>query len=131
MSLQNMRKDVFVILSKKGCIGRGTFPYHTWHKEEKENIMRAVGVKCEYGEPVFKGEDRGIYKTVGDREHADIIKLYLNDDLGMSKIAEKLGRSSASVHSHIKRHNRAVRRSGFCAPCRRVKASFESDLAER
>ncbi len=49
----------------------------------------------------------------------------------MHRIAEKLDRSTASVQSHIKQHNRAVDRSGFCPLCRRVKGELEDQLAKR
>ncbi len=48
----------------------------------------------EYGEPVEKGEYRGTHMTVGDKEHAEIIRLYVEEGLGMNKIAEQIGRSS-------------------------------------
>jgi hypothetical protein len=36
--------------------GVGDFKELSWHKKERENIMKAVGIKCEYGEPVETGE---------------------------------------------------------------------------
>lgn len=93
--------------------------------------MRAVGVKPEYGEPVEKGEYRGTFKTVGDKEHAEIIRLYVDEALSLNKIAEKLKRSSRTPHKHVKQHNRAVESSGFCPSCRRVKSKYESVQAIR
>ena len=50
-----------------------------WHKQERENILKACGVKVEYGEPVDMGKYRGTHSTVGDPEHAEIIRLYVEE----------------------------------------------------
>jgi len=117
-------------LSRGGAVGVGEFNEVPWHKQEKENILKAVGVKCDYGEPVEKGEYRGIYKTVGNEEHAEIVSLYV-EGYSMNKIAYECGRSTKTVHDHISVHNRAVERSGFCPDCRRVKSRYDSMLAVR
>jgi len=80
---------------------------------------------------VEKGEYRGNYKTVGDPEHAEIIRLYMDEGLSMNKIAEKLGRSSRVPYSHIHLHNSKVEGAGFCPNCRRVKSGFEKVLARK
>lgn len=129
--VRNMPLGKFLVLTKKGCIGFGEFPEVPWHKRERENILKAVGVKCEYGEPVETGEYRGTFKTIGDHEHADIIHVYAEEGIGMQKIGKELGRSSASIKGQIDKHNHAVERSGFCPACRRVRSSLESDKAER
>lgn len=69
-----------------------------------------MGVKPEYGEPVEAGEYRGTFKTTGDKEHAEIVRLYVEEEMSMGKIALKLARSSGTVHRQIKKHNRAVER---------------------
>lgn len=127
--IRNMPPQFFFILTRKGSIGTGEFNEIPWHKKERENIMRSVGVTVEYGEPVEKGEYRGKFKTVGDVEHAEIIRLYIEEDLGVDKIGKKLGRSSRTPYEHIKQHNKAVERSGFCPSCRRVKSKYESQPA--
>ncbi len=38
---------------------------------------------------------------VGDKEHAEIIRLYVEEGLGMNKIAEQIGRSSRITPSNI------------------------------
>jgi hypothetical protein len=105
------------------------FPYPEWHKKEKENILSNVGIKVEYGEPLHKGEYKGTFKTVGDKEHSEMIRLYIEEELGINKIAEILGRSSRTPLVQIQRHNKAVERSGFCPACRRVKGVYESQNA--
>jgi hypothetical protein len=37
----------FIILSKGGAVGIGEFKEIPWHKQERENILKAVDVKVE------------------------------------------------------------------------------------
>ncbi len=130
-TIRNMKPQYFFMITRKGALGLGEFPFHKWHKQEKENILRSVGVKVEYGEPIETGEYRGTFKTVGDKEHAEIIRLYVEESLSIDRIAERLGRSSRTPHEHVKQHNKAVERSGFCPSCRRAKSPFETEVAAR
>ncbi len=82
----------------------------------------------EYGEPVFEGEYRGSFRTVGDKEHVEIVRLYVGEGLGFNKIAEKLGRSSRTPLTQIQKHNKAVERSGFCPARRRFRGEYESRI---
>jgi len=129
--IRNMPPQNFIILSRRGSIGLGEFAEIPWHKQERENILRSVGVKVEYGEPIEQGDYRGKFKTVGDKEHAQIIHLYTGEDLSLDRIARKLGRSSRTPHKHINKHNSSVERSGFCPSCRRVKGQHEAEIAVR
>jgi len=63
---------------------------------------------------------------VGDEEHAEIIRIYVEEGLGINKIAEMLGRSSRTSLVHIQRHNKAIERSGFCPTCKRAKFKYET-----
>jgi len=129
--IRNMPRQFFIILSRKGSVGTGEFKEIPWHKQERENILKAVGVSVEYGEPIEKGEYRGTHSTVGDIEHAEIIKLYVDESLSMNKIAEKLGRSSRVPFTIIHKHNSSVEGAGFCPACRRVKSGLDKTLAGR
>ena len=129
--IRNMPPQFFIILSKEGSVGLGEFKEIPWHKQERENILKAVGVRVEYGEPVEKGEYRGAFKTVGDLEHADIVKMYMDEGLSLNKIAEKIGRSSRTPFKHIHQHNSKVEGAGFCPACRRVKSNLDKTLARR
>jgi len=120
----------FYIVARKGSLGMGHFPYHTWHKEEKENIVKDLGLKIEYGEVFEQPKDMGTHMSVGDVEHAQIIDFYIKG-MGILGISEKLGRSSRTPHTHIKKHNGAVDRSGFCAACKRVGSEYFNKRAER
>lgn len=129
--IRNTPPQFFFILSKTGSIGIGEFKEITWHKQEGENILKAVGIKVEYGEPIETGQYRGTHTTVGDKEHADIIRLYVDEGLSMDRIAEKLERSSKTPFTIIHKHDAYVEGSGFCPSCRRVKSNRDKTLARR
>ncbi len=121
-----MRPQYFILVSRNGGISYGKFPYPEWHKKEREDILAQVGVKPEYGEQLVESVLKGTYKTVGDREHAEMIRLYVEDNLSMVQIGKKLKRSSRTPQVHIDSHNAAVKRSGFCAACKRAQSVYAS-----
>ena len=129
--LRNLKPHQFIILTSRGCIGYGIFPYPEWHKREGENILKALGIKVEYGEPLMQPLDRGTFRTVGDKEHAEIIRLYIEEKLGMRRIAAMLKRSSATIKEQIDRHNAAIARTGCCMKCKRAKSPHSTVKAER
>ncbi len=90
-----------------------------------------LGVKVEYGEPISEGEYKGTFKTVSDKEHAEMIRIYIEEGLGTNKIAEILGRSSRTSLVQVHKHNSAVERSGFCPACRKARSKHESQTALR
>jgi hypothetical protein len=81
-----------------------------------------VGIKVEYGEQLVDSVLKGTYRTVGDKEHAEMIRLYAEDNLSMDQISKKLGRSSRTPMVHVNSHNAAVKRSGFFAACKRAQS---------
>lgn len=107
------------------------FPEIRWHKQEKEDILTQVGIKCEYGDPLQYGENMGTFRTLGDHEHAELITLYCTNFGGINKIAEKLEISSGTVHNHVKAHNRDVNSTGKCERCSRVDSEYATLRAER
>jgi hypothetical protein len=119
------KPQYFFIVSAKGPLGIGKFPYPPWHKEEREDILQSVGLKVEHGDEIDYGQNRGTYKTVGDEEHLDIIESYLTEGLSMGKISRKLDRSAATIHAQIHSHNESIDRMGYCAECRRLKGNHE------
>ncbi|MCJ7634920.1 hypothetical protein MUP77_21340, partial [Candidatus Bathyarchaeota archaeon] len=130
-TVRNMPPQYFIMISKTGALGLGEFPYPEWHKKEKENILSNVGIKVEYSEPVLEGEYRGTFRTVSDKEHAEMIRIYVEEGLGLNKIAEMLGRSSRTPLMQIQRHNNAVERSGFCPVCRRIQSKHSDRIATK
>lgn len=69
--------------------------------------------------------------TVSDKEHSEIIRIYVEEGLGYAAIAERLHRSSRTPHEHIGAHNKSVERSGFCASCKRAKGQYFTAIANR
>jgi len=130
-TVRNMPPQYFFMITKTGALGLGQFPYNTWHKEEKENILANLGIKMEYGEMFEEAHSRGTYLTVSDKEHSEIIRIYVEEGIGYASIAERLHRSSRTPHEHIEAHNKAVERSGFCAPCKRAKGQYLNVIATR
>jgi hypothetical protein len=120
--VRNMPAPYFCMVTRKGALGLGMFPEVPWHKRERENILRAVGVKVEHGDQIEYAETRGAYKTVGDQEHLDIIEAYFKP-LSMGKIAKKLDRSAATVHAQIHSHDESIEKMGYCVECRRLKGN--------
>jgi len=130
-TVRNMPPQYFFMVAKTGALGLGQFPYNTWHKEEKEDILSNVGIKVEYGEMLEEAQSRGTYLTVSDKEHSEIIRIYIEEGLGYAAIAERLHRSSRTPHEHVEAHNKAVERSGFCAACKRAKGQYLNAVATR
>lgn len=130
-TIRNMKPQYFFMITRRGALGLGEFPFHEWHKREKEDILKTVGVSVEYGEPLYEGECRGTFRTVGDREHAVMIKLHVEEGLSLDKIAAHFKRSSRTPLLHIQKHNQAISRSSFCPACRRVKGKYEREIIQR
>jgi len=128
--MREMPTSKFVILSKTSALGFGTFKALPWHKQANENILRQLDIKVEHGDKIKEAVDRGKWKTVGDREHAQIIIAYVGQP-NMVEIAEKFNRSSATIKDHIHRHDEAVERSGFCPMCVRVKCGYAREKVLR
>lgn len=129
--IRNMPKGAFVMLSRTGSIGIGSFPKIPWHKQEGENILRAIDLKVEYGEEPQVGKDRNTFKTIGDEEHAEIMSQYLDEKKGMCRIAELRKRSSATISEQIRHHDEAIERSGFCPKCKRINGSHLTENAKK
>lgn len=121
----------FILVCREGGLAVGHFPYHDWHKREKENIINAVGLKVDYGQVLELPKPKGSAQSVDDKEHSQIIMMYAEEGLSMNKIAMQLGRSTRTPKVHIDKHNAAVERSGFCPVCRRVGNSLQDKIATR
>jgi len=128
--LQGMKPNQFVILSRRGHIGVGVFPYPEWHKEEGEDILSKLRIKVSFEERPEPGLYRGRYRTLGDEEHAEIIEMYVEQEMGMDSIASRMGRSTKTVFDHINRHTEDVQRLGYCPRCRRAGSRLASTPAK-
>lgn len=47
---RSMKPNEFVIISRRGSIGYGTFEEVDWHKKESENILDILDIHVEYSE---------------------------------------------------------------------------------
>jgi hypothetical protein len=117
--------NAFAIVSRKGPIGFGTSICPPWHKQEHENLLDEFDIKISYRELPNIPESK--MAKVGDYEHVRIIKSRLemkgkrkDQPIGMDELAQKLGRSSATVFKHISVHNNMVHGVGECDKCARV-----------
>jgi hypothetical protein len=128
--LQSMKQSQFVILSRRGHLGVGVFPYPTWHKTEGEDILSKLRIKVVFEEKPEEGVFRGRYTTLSDQEHADLIDMYVNQGLSMGKIAERMKRSDKSVFDHINKHTKDVLRIGYCPKCRRAGSKLDTTPAK-
>jgi hypothetical protein len=129
--VRTMRTPYFILISKTGALGLGEFQEIEWHKRERENIVKAVGLKVEYGEEVDYGKSKGVFKTVNDEEHIKIVDSYISGNQSQGMIAEALGRSSATIFNQIREHDKAIARLGYCMRCRRMKGKYESEKASK
>jgi hypothetical protein len=81
---------IYMIREMRHCgvaLGLDTLKYTSIDFDVRST--KSVGLKVEYGEQIDYGESRGIYRTVGDQEHIDIIDGYFE---GLS-----MGRSLRSL----------------------------------
>lgn len=125
--ISNMKPEQFVILTKRGHLGCGVFPEISWHKQERENILKKTCVQRRYVSPVdIKEEvDKGTYTTVGDLEHSKMIKFFL-EGFGNDRIARKMQRSKKTIGDHRRKHNQSIVRVGYCPKCKRVNSPLEN-----
>jgi len=98
---------------------------------EGEDVASKIGLKVKFEEVPEEAEYRGKYRMIGDREHAEIIALYVEEEMSVDKIARQLGRSIRSVHDHLIKHDAKVDKLGYCPRCRRAKGKFETVKAKR
>lgn len=129
--MRRMKQGEFVLLTRSGSLGVGVFPPIKWHKDEGEHILNQLGIRCEYGEELNYGVDRGVYSTLGDKDHADLVAAYMEGEGGMVKIAGAKGLSSGTVWKHINDHNKEVEHSKECASCRRAGGAYANTLVIR
>jgi hypothetical protein len=120
---QTMTPDEFVVVSKKANVGIGNFDEIPWHKKPRENIFANVGISVDYGQEIREGSWKGSYKTLGDRDHEKIIRLYMLG-WGMNKISREVGRSSETIASHIHRHDEEVQMNGRCESCTKLESPY-------
>jgi len=123
-SMMQARPNAFMLVTGRGAVGYGRFDYPSWHKEEKENILRSAGVEVKKAEQALPDDRR---YGVGDFEHAEIIMKYI-ELKSMHKTATALSRSTSTIKTHVGRHNLAVETKGECPKCHHANCEFSKDV---
>lgn len=126
LKLQKMNEKYFLILTKTGSHGIGTFPYHDWHKRPGEDILKAVGVEVHHGDELIQSRPD---HRVGDLQHVEIIKMRKNG-FSYKEIATGLNTSTATAYAHIATHDKEVTKMGTCERCRRGKGEYATLYAD-
>lgn len=128
--VRSMPVQNFFVVSKTGALGCGEFPLPPWHKLERENILEGLDIHIEYGEVLKTGEDKSLFKTVGDAEHANIVRMY-GEGFSYDNIAQELHRSSRTPLVHVRLHNDSIRRLGVCPICKRTGSPLQNKPVEK
>ena len=129
--MRHLGPQRFIVVTRRGAIGLGSFPEVPWHKKEKEDILKEVGLEVEYGEMLQDSVLKGTYRTVSDKEHVEIIRLYAQENMGTVAIGKKLNRSSRTPVLHIHSHNDSVTRAACCPICKRAKGEYADKIVHR
>lgn len=125
-ALRHLAQNRFIVVTKTGAIGYGMFNEVSWHKQEKEDMLKEVGITVSYGVPTQESLNRGTFKTVSDKEHLRIIEAYDKENIGMSALGKKFNRSPRTINLHINGHNDEIARIGFCSSCKRMQSEYAS-----
>jgi hypothetical protein len=126
-SMMQLKPSVFLLTTGKGAVGFGKFDYPTWHKEERENVLKSAGIEVKDSEQTLPEERR---YGIGDFEHSKIVSAYLEKKEGMGKISQELQRSSETILRHIQRHNLAVESQGECSKCHHANSAYNKTKIE-
>jgi hypothetical protein len=122
--LQRLPKGEFIVRTKEGDQGWGRFGYLPWHKEEKENMREAFGIRVEHSEP--PKDARGREGQVNDSEHALMVRRYRETNprtgrrFSMADIAVETKHSPTTVQNQLANHDAAITLNGFCPRCKRA-----------
>ena len=117
----------FIILSKKGTVGRGEFDCPPWHKKEKEDLFRMFDIVPEYKDSLDLETSHG---RINETEHVKIVKAKREGINGKSisfpKLAGVCARSMSAVYAVVVRHNQEIDSNKFCSVCKRMNCELET-----
>ena len=126
-SITRMPTDRFIILSKKGSIGRGYFECPPWHKREHEDMFKIFDIRPDYGDKQDLETTRG---RLSDSEHVKIIAekqtKVKGKPISYPKLAARTGRSLSTVYNVVQSHNEQIESLGFCEVCKRMTSPLET-----
>lgn len=127
-AVMKMPVHTYIVASRKGPLGFGTSTLPYWHKREHENMLDLFDIRPSHKEIPFT--PKGMMAKVGDYQHVSIIKARFRTvektgkKTSMAKLAREIGRSSATIHTHIHHHNNMVHAVGECDKCARVNSEL-------
>ena len=119
-SFASLPVNRFVAYTDNACIGIGTSECPSYHKEEGVDLLKELGIRITYGEPVTESTAQ----RIGDEEHATIIREY-SELKTMRKVSDKVHRSLDRIRAHLHQHNKEIIMHGKCQKC----TAARSDLA--
>jgi hypothetical protein len=130
--VRTMAPSDFIMVCKTGGLCHGAFQKIPWHKQESEDIVSITGLDIQYsiGEQV---EGYAQSQNVTDLQHCEIIRLYVEDGIGMDRIASQptIMRSSNTVWRLIRNHNVDVTTQGACPKCQRGRGKYPHQILAR
>lgn len=129
-SMRGLSPEAALLLTRSGAIGDVVIDYPLFHKEAGEDLLEQFELSPEFSEEVEESSS----SKVGDMEHAEMVRLYIDEELSIGAIAEELHRSKSTVHSQLLKHNKAVNLPDGCAVCGRAGADTgdtEINLSKR
>jgi hypothetical protein len=122
-----MPRNQFIIISRRGTVGRGIFACPPWHKREHEDIFKLLDITIEHTEEPDLDTKGG---RINDREHVDVVKRrFTGQDgkpLSFSKLAVKSNRSTSTVFNAVNYHNDQIDQKGVCDKCKRMNGPLQA-----
>jgi hypothetical protein len=127
ISIMRMPRNQFIIISRRGTVGRGIFACPPWHKREHEDIFKLLNIDIEHTEAPDLDTRGG---RINDREHVDVVKKrFTGQDgkpLSFAKLAVKSGRSQSTVFNAVNYHNDQINEKGVCDKCKRMNGPLQA-----
>ncbi len=132
IDLMAMPEWEFIIATKKGGVGNGTFQLPYWHKQTFEDFLTLFDIEIKHsneGEINYAEEGNN---HISDFEHVDIVRVRLAKGIGTTKLSnggswDVNGKiinlpkhSSKTVYRLVQAHNKDIEVSGSCAICKRL-----------
>jgi len=121
VTFRYLRYDQCVILQENGNIALGKYGLPKYHKEEGVDLMKEIGITVEHDQEL----EESTQQKVGDKEHAQIITLY-NEEESMITVSKKVERSLSTISFHVSYHNEQIDEIGYCPRCKRAKSELAS-----
>jgi len=140
--MRNMKANQFAILTKEGNLGVGVFPEVKWHKQEKENILKKLGIEIIAHEGMKLSQPQGKGLSVSDQEHLGIVETCCSNVLrkkhgldteknSYREYAKKIGRSPATITNQMSSHDDMVAKHGYCPACRRSGGRLYQEILKK